>query len=245
MFTQVKQNRVFEDVIEQIQEAILDGKLKPGDRLPAERKLKEMFQTSRGTLREALRVLEQKGLLEIKTGVNGGAIVKTVTMHQVSESLDLLIRSQKVSLRELAEFREGVEGIVTGLATKNAKKRDIAALKELLKKAEVYTKEGVQYWDQFIDNDNEFHLTLAKIAGNRIYESVLKTVHDNINRYYNQFLEKEENVIKTNYLDLCGIADAVILGDPVTARDLARKHVRRFNKFMEKAETGNWKLEKA
>ena len=51
MFQQAKQNRVFQDVIDQIQEAILQGKLKAGDKLPAERELKEMFKTSRGTLR--------------------------------------------------------------------------------------------------------------------------------------------------------------------------------------------------
>lgn len=236
MFKQVKQNRVFQDVIEQIQDAILEGKLKAGDKLPAERKLKEMFQTSRGTLREALRVLEQKGLIEIKTGVNGGAIVKTVTAHQVSESLDLLIRSQEVSLQELAEFREGVEGIVTGLATECAKKKDIAVLRGLLKKAEEYVAEGISRWDEFIDNDNQFHMALARIAGNRIYETVLKTVHDNVNRYYNRFLAKEKKIMKTNYLDLCDIADAVAIGDPATARSVAGKHVRRFNKFMQKTQ---------
>jgi DNA-binding FadR family transcriptional regulator len=76
IFTQAKQNRIFEDVIRQVQDAILDGVLKPGDKLPAERELKEMLDVSRGTLREALRVLEIKGLITIKTGVNGGAIVR-------------------------------------------------------------------------------------------------------------------------------------------------------------------------
>jgi DNA-binding transcriptional regulator YhcF (GntR family) len=61
LFRVAKQNRIFQDVVEQIQEAIIDGHLKVGDRLPAERELKAMLQTSRSTLREALRVLEQKG----------------------------------------------------------------------------------------------------------------------------------------------------------------------------------------
>ena len=73
MFKKAKQTRVFQDVVEQVQDAILNGKLKPGSKLPPERALKDMFNTSRGTLREALRVLEQKGLIDIKLGVAGGA----------------------------------------------------------------------------------------------------------------------------------------------------------------------------
>ena len=63
MFKAAKQNRIFQDVVEQIQETILSGKLTPGEMLPPERELKEMLQVSRGTLREALRVLENKGLI--------------------------------------------------------------------------------------------------------------------------------------------------------------------------------------
>src|SRR6185369_12119028 len=100
MFHKVKQNRVFQDVVEQIQEAIVSGKLAAGSLLPAERELKERFEVSRGTLREALRVLEQKGLIQIKTGVSGGPIVKGVGTEQMSESLAPLIRYQKVSVAQ-------------------------------------------------------------------------------------------------------------------------------------------------
>ena len=73
MFQAAKQTKVFQNVVTQIEEAILDGRLKTGDTLPSERQLKELFSISRGTLREALRVLEQKGLIEIKPGVGGGS----------------------------------------------------------------------------------------------------------------------------------------------------------------------------
>ena len=79
MFRVASQNRVFQDVVAQVQEAILKGKLKTGDMLPSERELKAMFDTSRATLREALRVLEERGLIEIRTGVHGGVLVKAVT----------------------------------------------------------------------------------------------------------------------------------------------------------------------
>ena len=125
LFRKAKQSRIFQDVVDQIQGAILDGHIKAGDKLPSERELCEMLGTSRGTLRESLRVLEQKGLIEIRLGVGGGAIVKDPGGKQITESLAMLIRSQKISLRHLAEFREDVEGTVTGLAAERASDDDI------------------------------------------------------------------------------------------------------------------------
>jgi len=236
MFQQAKQSRIFQDVIRQIEEAILQGKLKAGDRLPSERELKDIFQTSRGTLREALRVLEQKGLIAIKTGVNGGPVVKEVTTHQVSESLALLIRYQKIPLRDIAEFREGVEGIVAGLAAQRAEKKDIERLKTLLEDARRHLESGVSGWDDFIDVDNSLHMALANIAGNQVYESVLRMVHDNIVRYYNRFLEKKREIMEENYRDLCDIVKAIEGGRKDRARFIARDHVKRFNRFMEEKE---------
>ncbi|MBW2057258.1 MAG: FadR family transcriptional regulator [Deltaproteobacteria bacterium] len=233
MFHQAKQSRAFQNVIDQIQEAILQGKLKAGDRLPGERELKEAFKTSRGTLREALRVLEQKGLITIKTGVGGGPIVKAVTTRQVTESLALLLRYQKVSLRDLAEFREGVEGIVTGLAAERAEQRDIEHLRDLLAKAKAHLEGGVSEWDEFIQVDNALHLELARIARNPVYESVLQTVHENINQYYERYLPKSEKNMKENYQDLCEIVKAVEERQATKARLLAQEHVKRFNRFME------------
>ncbi len=71
-FKALKPNRAFQLVVEQIEASILDGHYSPGDNLPSELQLKEMFKTSRGTVREALRVLEEKGLIEIKPGAGGG-----------------------------------------------------------------------------------------------------------------------------------------------------------------------------
>ena len=233
MFQQVKQSRVFQDVVDQIQEAIVEGKLAPGSRLPAERELTDIFKASRGTLREALRVLEQKGLISIKTGVKGGAVVNTLTTQPFSESLDLLIRYQRVSLRDLAEFREGVEGMVAALAGQRATKEDIRQLKALLDKAEHSLEQGASGWDAFIRIDNQIHMALAGMAGNPVYESVLQTIYDNIHRYFDRFLPREESVIRENYKDLCAIVRAVEKGDAKKASLLVQDHVCRFNRRME------------
>ena len=74
--TKMKPKKSYEHVVEQIQSAIFSGELCEGERLPSEMKLKDMFDTSRGTVREALRVLEQKGLVSVRTGVKGGARVR-------------------------------------------------------------------------------------------------------------------------------------------------------------------------
>jgi len=233
MFKAAKQSRIFQDVVDQIQEAILDGSIKSGEMLPAERELKEMFQTSRGTLREALRVLEQKGLIEIKLGVGGGAMIKTANTEQIGESLDILIRSQRVSLSHLCEFREGVEGDVVALAARRAKAEDIEKLKVLLTDAKKHAEKGAPHRDAFLEADKKLHLALAQISGNPIYISVLKMVHNNIHRYYDSFLPMEKRELMENYEDLFGIVEAVEKGDEAKSKSLAQSHIHRFGDYME------------
>jgi DNA-binding FadR family transcriptional regulator len=236
MFQAAKQTKVFQDVVEQIQEAILDGRLAAGQTLPAERELKEMFNISRGTLREALRVLEQKGLIEIKLGVGGGSVVRTVDTDQISESLGLLIRSQKVSLNHLAQFREDVEGIVAAHAAESRAAEDIRKLKDLLENARACAQKGSSHRDAFIDIDKQIHMTMAQITGNPVYISVLTSIHDNIHRYYDRFLSMEKPELEENYTDLCDLVDAIENADIELARTLAQQHVQRFNQYMQKRE---------
>jgi len=236
MFQTAKQTKVFQDVVEQIQEAILDDRLTAGQTLPAERELKEMFNISRGTLREALRVLEQKGLIEIKLGVGGGSVVRTVDTDQISESLGLLIRSQKVSLNHLAQFREDVEGIVAAHAAKSHTAEDIRKLKDLLATAHSCVRKGSSHRNTFIDIDKQIHMTMAKITGNPVYISVLHSIHDNIHRYYDRFLSMDQPELEENYGDLCDLVRAIENGDVEIARKLAEQHVKRFNQYMKKRE---------
>jgi DNA-binding FadR family transcriptional regulator len=222
--------------VDQIQEAIVEGKLKAGDQLPAERELKEQLNVSRGTLREALRVLEQKGLIEIKTGVSGGSIVKGVTTEQISENLGLLIRYKKVSLKDLAEFREELEGIAACLAAERSTPNDIQRLRALLKEARDYLEKGESHWDDFIRVDEELHLALARITANPLYIAVLQTVYYNIHTYYESFLPMDDTILSENYQDLHDIIEAVEKRLPDRARFLAKGHVRRFTAHMEKKE---------
>jgi GntR family transcriptional repressor for pyruvate dehydrogenase complex len=235
-FNKMKPLRNFQNVADQIQDAIIDGRLKAGDKLPSEMKLKDMFETSRGTIREALRVLEQRGLIDIKTGVSGGAIVRDLSTEKITEGLDLLMQYQKVSPKHLEEFRHEVEGRVTALATERATKRDIQRLKGILSEARDQLEKGTDGQKDFFRIDVKLHIALAEIARNPLFTAVLQMIHENILGRWLQVSPSDENILKENYEDLCDIVSAVERGEANEARLLAHDHVRRFHRYMK---TGN------
>jgi len=234
-FKKSKPTRIFQDVVDQIQGAIIDGSLKPGDVLPSEMKLKEMFNTGRGTIREALRVLEQKGLVDIKTGVGGGAMIKTVDTEKIAEDLDLLLQSQKVSLDDMAEFRIEVEGIVTALAAERATKNDIERLRQLLDEGQRLFKEDGDGWKEFIRNDIQVHIAISEIARNPIFIAVLRMVHENVLGFYERFSFKEKSFQRANFQGLCDIVQAIENGEINEARSLAQDHVRKCAYYLKSA----------
>ena len=228
MFQEAKYNRVFEDVVEQIQEAILQGKIGIGEKLPAERELQTLFKISRGTLREALRVLEQRGLVEIKRGVNGGAVVRKVPLNLMSENFILLMRSRKVSLGHLIEFRRDIEGKVASLAAERARDEDVERLKALLGEASKHLAGNETDWEAFLRIDKRLHLELANISGNPLYMYIFQAIHGNIHRYYETYLPKVEEHHREEYNNLCNIVRAIEERDPSKAAALAEYHVFHF-----------------
>ncbi|MEA2058948.1 MAG: GntR family transcriptional regulator [Thermodesulfobacteriota bacterium] len=128
VFHKAKKNRIFQDVVDLIQEAIFNNKLIPGDFLPPERELRETFNVSRGTLREALRILEHKGLIEIRLGTGGGSVVKHAGVEQLNESIAILIRSGDLSVQISANSEKAWKGELPGWLPK---KRTAKILKGL------------------------------------------------------------------------------------------------------------------
>lgn len=236
LFKTAKQNRVFQDVVDQIQESILRGRLKTGQMLPPERELREQFAVSRGTLREALRVVEQKGLIRIKLGAGGGAEVQAPGNEQMSESLALLIQSRSVSLKHLSEFREALESEIAAKASERARSSDLPELWELLRQADGILSAKPLDWRAFVSVDGRFHQALARLTGNPMYISVLQTIQDNIHPYYDRFLPKDKSTLTENYHDLVRLLEAVQHGKGQAAADLARSHVQRFNRYMKRIE---------
>ena len=238
MFTAARKSRVYLDIVEQIRDAILQGRLKPGDRLPPERALQEVFETSRITVREALRVLEHEGVLEIRTGSKGGAYVLEPSISRVRNSLSMLIEYRNVPLTKLAEFREDIEGSVTTLAAHRAGKEDLVKLKEVLESLEQTARAGIAEWNNFLALDDKFHMTLARASHNILYEIVLEAVHQHIGLYYSRYLKPDLKLLQKNFDDLASIYQAVSRHDEKAAEALARSHVEEFNRVMIRSYNG-------
>lgn len=232
LFRRARQNRVYEDVVEQIQAAILDGKIAVGERLPAERELCEQLHTSRGTVREALRILEQKGLIEIRLGASGGAYVLGAGSTLMAENLSMLLRSNDISLEHLEEFRAAVEGSAAWLAAQRVDAEGVADLQQLMKQADVLRKQGLPCWQEFVQVDEQIHQAIAHASANPIYDYILGSIHANIDHFYDMFLKVGAQEMEENYLDLERICTAICARQPEEAAAAMRAHVRRFAVYM-------------
>ena len=232
MFKKTITNRIYEDLVKQIEQAIFEGQLKVGEKLPPQRELCDQFETSRGTVREALRVLEQKGLIEIKLGVNGGAIVKSPDATPLDKSISQLFRQQKVSLEEMMEFREGVQTIVAELATQKATKLSITELNALILDADSCIKKGISAWVELADLNQTILLLIFNMSQNFLYQSILETVQENIMANYKSSPNKTKSAMIENYFDLKNIVNAITTGDVNKCKKDMLDHVRRIHHFI-------------
>ena len=165
-FRRVKTPRAFEEIAEQIRNELSNGRLRLGDRLPAERTLAEQFGVSRNTLREALRSLEHAGLIRLKKGVTGGSYIKESTGEAVIAGLTDMYNLGAIQPRHLTEARMVVGTEVARLACARRTKEDLEALEQNVAAAQRATDAGDL--EQRLEINNEFHRLLARTTRNPV-----------------------------------------------------------------------------
>ncbi len=183
IFTPAQVGRAGEDIALQIEAAILDGKILPGERLPSERELQVQFHTGRGVIREALGALKQKGLIEIKKGAKGGAFVKKMEMTLVSESLALFLKQQQVDPHYLIEVRESFDRTITTLAvaraTEEEKAQLVAGTEQLLQEL----KKTDPDMESVFELDRQLNLLLARMTRNPVFEWIMRAMQSGLSSY--------------------------------------------------------------
>jgi len=176
LFTPAQVGRAGEDVALQIESAILNEKIMPGEGLPSERELQVQFQTGRGVIREAMRALKQKGLVEIRKGAKGGAYVKQIDVDNASESLALFLKQQHVGLADIAEFRESLDHTIVLLAIARADSSEKQQLVDEVEKMRACLKLPEPDMETLGEIDRELNIRLAKMTRNPIFEWIMQAL---------------------------------------------------------------------
>ncbi len=160
----INKNKVSSVIIDSILEDIRQGSLVSGQAIPSQNELCLKYNTSRGSVREALIALELVGILEIKPGI--GAFVKPLTIDSFFNPVGLKYRPDDSLIPDLLDFRELFETIVVGEAINKATEGDLKALEENLELTKFYIdKKNIQ---QFVKLDYEFHEKLSESTHNKI-----------------------------------------------------------------------------
>ena len=162
------------EIIEQLLDLLSRAVLRPGDQLPPERELATALGASRSTTREALRVLQARGLLDVRVGARGGTFVAVPSSDRAAQGVVDLLRSRGVSAHDVAEARDIVEVAVLPLACARATAADIEDLRSLTERDFLAHREG-RYEQTY---SVEFHLRLAKCAHNPAVDAMLVSMRD-------------------------------------------------------------------
>jgi len=224
----VQTSRLYEQIVVQIEESITKGVLKEGDQLPAERELALQFGVSRTAVREAVKALREKGLVEAYPGK--GTFITNGTGNSIRQTLDRMIRvGQPEGTANLVEVREILEPDIAALAATRADEENIAAMREAIAVMDSARQDA----DAFIEADLDFHLALAEAASNPLILSLIDSIVGLL----------REQRLRTFYVDggpergqyhHKRILEAVEHRDSQGARDAMRAHLRQV-----RADSGN------
>ncbi|MGB8818235.1 MAG: FadR/GntR family transcriptional regulator, partial [Rhizobiaceae bacterium] len=240
LFSSINHASTADEVIRQIEWLILEGVLRPGDRLPSERDLSAKMDVSRPVLRDALKSLDARGLVVTRHG--GGTVIADVISDVFAEPVAELIASHRKALADYLEYRREIESLAAGHAAERATEADKQNLKRILTQMRAAHAAG-----NFSDEacaDVEFHNAVSECAHNIILLHTLRScykLHRN-GVFYNRTLLYGMPGVRAALLSQHqAIADAILNNDPEQARSASAGHIRYVETQLARAEqAGEW-----
>lgn len=169
-FSEIARENISDKLAKELERLILDRVLLSGEKLPAERELAEMYKVGRYTLREALKLLQAKGLIDIVAGK--GIFIRSTGSKGFSEALTTLFLLEKEALGDLIETRCIVESYAAKMAAERATETDFVSMEEHLEKI----KEAATITEQLHQSDKAFHYAIAHATHNSVFEQMVKGV---------------------------------------------------------------------
>src|SRR3984885_1235402 len=219
MYKVVQTSRLYEQIVQQIEDSIRKGDLKEGDKLPAERQLAHQFGVSRTAVREAVKTLREKGLVEAYAG--RGTFITDGTSQAIRQSLGLMVRiGQPNGSIHLAEVRSILEPEIAALAATRIQEQHLALMRE----AVVLMDRAQDDPEAFIEADLDFHLALAEAADNPLILSLLDSIVGLLREQRMRIFQVEGGPNRGQYHHK-RILDAVERRNPEKAREAMRAHL--------------------
>jgi GntR family transcriptional regulator, transcriptional repressor for pyruvate dehydrogenase complex len=232
MYKVVRSSRLYEQIVQQVEESIQKGALKTGDKLPPERELAEQFGVSRTAVREAVKALREKGFVEAYPG--RGTFIMETSAHPIRLSLDRMVKAgQAEGSRYLTEVREMMEPEIAALAAERADGEDLAAMRESFEVMENAKRDP----EAFIEADLDFHLALAEAAANPIILSLIDSIVGLLREQRMGIFQVEGGPQRGQYHHK-KILDAVEHRDAAGAREAMKAHMRQVREDSRKAQGG-------
>ncbi|MBI2526728.1 MAG: FadR family transcriptional regulator [Candidatus Rokubacteria bacterium] len=214
----IKSTRIYEEIVRQVKQLIGEGRLRSGDRLPPERELAEKFRVSRTSVREALRSLESRGLIEIRAGE--GAFVRDISVETLIEPLALVILPHREAVGELFEARRLIEPAIAGLAARRATAEELAEMERIL---EVQEKEVAQ-GRTGLAQDAAFHAALANSTHNRAITRIVSALVDLLTQSREELLQTPGRPTRS-HRDHARILEAIRNRDEPAAQQAVLDHL--------------------
>jgi DNA-binding FadR family transcriptional regulator len=171
-FKPIKTRRIYEEIVDQLKMMIIQGNLKPGDKLPSERELSEQLGVSRSSVREALSALEAMSILDIRSGE--GTFVRETSQSATIEPLALVLAVENNPEVQLMEVRRVLEVEAAGVAARRATLYQVEKIGEALKAM----REAAEKQELAVEYDLKFHFTIAEATHNNILLRIMNTVAD-------------------------------------------------------------------
>ena len=219
-------------VIKQLEQLIMSKRLQPGDRLPAIHELAHEFGVSRTVIREAIRSLSARGLLEVRHG--SGTVVSRPTADDISQSIALYLRAEysQIDYLKVNQVRFLLELEIAGLAAENRTQEDMDALTANLRDMEVLCEQqnGPVSRDLFAKLDVDFHSTLAHTTHNELFALLLNSVIDIMRDTRLMALELPGAFTRV-FACHQQIVQAVVMANPDEAREAMRLHMSDVETF--------------
>ncbi|MEZ4527124.1 MAG: FadR/GntR family transcriptional regulator [Desulfobacterales bacterium] len=216
---------LYQEIVEKIKQMIVSGEFAMGDRLPAERRLAQIFRVSRNCIRQAIQALAEKHILETRRG--DGTYVCAADESALAESFVLAVQFQKELLHDILEFRLMMEPQVARLAARNITREGLDRLKIILCDQQRKVLAGIADGE----SDADFHMELARASGNRIMLKVFQTMNEILNESRSETLQAPER----NRISVEGhlkIINALENRDPDAAETAMKGHLAAVENFI-------------